>query len=95
MTIWSDQAKAQLLQIDEYLSERNPDAADSIANRIYSLIGTLEDFPLVGRSGRVAGTRELMVSATNYIVVYRLVDQAIHILAMMHGAQRWPQRFTK
>ena len=62
--------------------------------RIFSTIGTLEDLPLIGKPGRIAGTRELVVPATPYVVAYRIEDEVIQILAIMHGAQRWPKSFS-
>jgi addiction module RelE/StbE family toxin len=50
-------------------------------------------FPIIGRLGRVSGTRELVIPETKYIVAYRIVDEVIHILAILHGAQRWPRHF--
>jgi toxin ParE1/3/4 len=91
MVIWSSEARGQLLDLDTYLSERSEDAASQMIFRVYSAIGTLEDFPEVGRPGRVAGTRELVVSGTPYLVMYRIVKSQIHILAVLHGAQKWPE----
>lgn len=48
--------------------------------------------PDIGRRGRVAGTRELVISKTSYIVVYR-VARTVEILAVVHGARAWPERF--
>lgn len=90
--IWSKTASDQLLQLDEYLGERNPDAAASTVLRIYSAIGTLKSFPEVGRPGRIQGTRELVVAGTPYLVMYRIRKGTIHILALLHGAQRWPAK---
>ena len=94
MIVWSDTAKSHLLHLDEYLSERNPDAAEMQVYRIFSTIGTLEDLPLIGKPGRIAGTRELVVPATPYVVAYRIEDEVIQILAILHGAQRWPKSFS-
>lgn len=49
--------------------------------------------PNVGRLGRVSGTRELVVSRTPYIVVYR-VGARVEILAIIHGARDWPESFS-
>jgi len=53
----------------------------------------LSDFPEIGRPGRVAGTRELVIQSTPYIVAYRLRGRSVRILALLHGARRWPTRF--
>jgi len=42
---------------------------------------------------RVAGTRELVITTTRYIVAYRIQKETVQVLAVMHGAQRWPRRF--
>jgi len=43
--------------------------------------------PSLGRSGEVAGTRELVVAP--YVVVYRVRDEVIEIVQIWHGAQDW------
>ncbi|MBV8632823.1 MAG: type II toxin-antitoxin system RelE/ParE family toxin [Silvibacterium sp.] len=30
---------------------------------------------------------------TRYLVAYRIRDEVVQILAVMHGTQRWPRRF--
>jgi toxin ParE1/3/4 len=87
-------AQRHLLQLDAYLSERSIAGADRIVDRISERIELLPQFPFLGQPGRVAGTRELVVTTTNYIIAYRLVGEAIQILAILHGAQRWPKRFS-
>ncbi len=47
------------------------------------------DFPKLGRSGRVEGTREL-VAWGNYILVYKESETTIRILRILHAAQQWP-----
>jgi toxin ParE1/3/4 len=53
----------------------------------------LADHPNLGLSGRVDGTRELVIPRTPYIVVYRVLDQRLRILSVIHGSRRWPERF--
>jgi toxin ParE1/3/4 len=36
------------------------------------------------------GTRELVLTPLPYIVVYRIADDVIHILRILHRAQKWP-----
>jgi toxin ParE1/3/4 len=47
----------------------------------------------MGRRGRVAGTRELIVSDTPYIIPYRVRANAVEILRVFHAAGKWPNRF--
>jgi toxin ParE1/3/4 len=48
--------------------------------------------PAAARPGRVAGTRELVIVGTPYIVPYRVKADVIQIITVLHGAQRWPDR---
>jgi toxin ParE1/3/4 len=88
-------AQRHLLQLDAYLSERSIAGAERVVDRIFERIEMLPQFPLLGQSGRIAGTRELVVTATNYIIAYRIKDETIQILAVLHGAQRWPRSFNR
>ena len=46
----------------------------------------------IGRSGRVIGTRELVVSGTPYVIPYRVKEDRLEWIAVFHGKQRWPER---
>lgn len=45
---------------------------------------------MLGRSGRVPETREWFVSGTRYFAVYRVVDDDLMVLAIVHTSRRWP-----
>ena len=47
-------------------------------------------FPNRGRTGRIAGTRELVFGPLPYIAVYRVTEDIVEILRIYHGAQDWP-----
>jgi len=94
MIIWSETASNQLLHLDECFSERNPDAAADVVYRIYLAVRSLEDFPEIGRPGSKAGARELVISRTPYLAMYRIKKGQIHILALLHSAQKWPTRLS-
>ena len=49
----------------------------------------LEKFPLLGRPGRIDGTRELVVHQ-HYILVYEIVDNIIILLMVLHTSRQWP-----
>jgi plasmid stabilization system protein ParE len=38
----------------------------------------------------VNGTRELVLTALPYLVVYVHTGDVIHIARILHGAQKWP-----
>jgi toxin ParE1/3/4 len=60
---------------------------------VLAAVETLARFPDSGRPGRVTGTRELVVTQTPFIVAYRRRGDAIEILSVLHGRQRWPDGF--
>ena len=83
---------ADLEAIGDFVARDNPGAADRIVVRIVDAVERLSDHPHLGRSGRIAGTRELVIPETPYIVPYRVVDDDVQILAVIHGARRWPDK---
>lgn len=94
MTVqWTRRALADVTAVLETISAENPAAADRLEERILKLTGeTLREQPLVGRPGRIAGTRELIVTRS-YILVYRLRVDRVELLAFRHGARLWPLAF--
>jgi toxin ParE1/3/4 len=57
--------------------------------RIREAADRLTAHPHVGRPGRVAGTRELIVRP--YITAYRVGEEEIEILRVLHHARDWPK----
>jgi toxin ParE1/3/4 len=73
-----------------YIAQRNPWAAIDLGDAIEASVRNLADNPHMGRLGRVKGTRELVVSGTPYVIAYRVEPDAVVILRLLHGAQKWP-----
>lgn len=84
---------ADLENIGNYLTRNSSSAAERVTARIVGVAENVIDSPGIGRSGRVLGARELVVSGTPYIVVYRVRGQAVELLGVLHSAQRWPEHF--
>ncbi|MDR1853697.1 MAG: type II toxin-antitoxin system RelE/ParE family toxin [Azoarcus sp.] len=89
---WRETARADLLEIIEYIADDNPDAAQRLKDEIESKAENLRKHPKLYRSGRVAGTREMVVRS-NYIVVYAETDATVSILRILHAARQWPAAF--
>jgi addiction module RelE/StbE family toxin len=91
MILWTVQAAAQFQQAGDYISISNsPYVASKIIGEIIRRIEQLEFFPMSGRRGRVPGTRELVIGKTSFIAAYKVDGARIVILALCHGAQKWP-----
>jgi toxin ParE1/3/4 len=89
---YTQRARRHLDAIAEYISQRNPDAARRVGERIRETISLLSELPYIGREGALAGTRELVVPSLPYIVVYGVEASqgAVIILGVYHGAQLRP-----
>ncbi len=75
----------------DYIAEDNPLAAADQDDEIERQVNMLQDHPKMGRPGRVKGTRELVISGTPFVLVYRLKgQQRIEVLRLLHGSQLWP-----
>lgn len=72
-----------------HISDDNPDAAQRLKDDIEAKAAKLPEHPKIYRTGRVEGTREMVVRS-NYIVVYAESARAITILRVLHAAQQWP-----
>ena len=88
---WSTSAVSDLKAISGYIEgDRNLEIANRITRTIYDAVQSLRTMPNRGREGRVNDTRELMVPRLPYIVVYRVLEQRVWVLNIVHGARRWP-----
>jgi len=87
---WTEEAAADLEHITDYLFQNAPERAAELVRGIYNAPAALLTFPYRGRAGRKEGTRELVLSSLPYIVVYQITGEVIHIVRILHGAQKWP-----
>lgn len=92
---WTVPAVEKLKNIFDSIAEDNPAAAVRIMRRIRQAVHQAARMPNAGRIGRVAGTRELPVAGTQYLIAYRVLEKMIHVLAIFHGAQEWPESFQR
>jgi toxin ParE1/3/4 len=91
--VWSVEALDDLDALRAYIGRDSPKAAREMALRIVAAVeGLLEPHPQIGRPGRIAGTRELVVAGTPYVVPYRIEGGVAAVLRVYHAARRWPER---
>ncbi len=87
---WLRLALMDLDEIYDYIADDNPKAASETVNTIWQGAQILKQFPDSGRDGRVAGTRELYINDTYYILPYRVKNNKIEILRVIHTSRKWP-----
>ena len=90
---WLRQALHNLDSEASYIATDDPQAAQLVVGRVLEAVATLADQPALGRPGRVAGTRELVVRRTRYIVPYRVRQDTVEILRVFHASRRLPEKW--
>ena len=90
---WLRTALSNLDDIATYIAQDNPGAAVRIVSRVKEAAYRLKSNPDMGRSGRVVGTRELVVPGTAFVIVYAHHQREIVVLRVYHGARKWPDHF--
>jgi plasmid stabilization system protein ParE len=86
---FTPRAVQNIVQISDYLRERNPKAALRVRAAIYHGLDNLLLFADAGRMQSVEGIRKLVTAKYAYLIYYR-VDRAhdeIVILSVKHPAQ--------
>lgn len=86
---WLLRALRNLEQTYNYILKDNSQSAREVILRIQSAASQLESYPLMGRLGRVEGTRELVIANTPYILIYRVELESVEILRVLHTAKRY------
>lgn len=87
---WARPAIRDLREAGEFIASENPEAAGRMAARVREAVEHLPEQPNLGRPGRVPGTRELVVTGTPFLVVYRVRGAAVQVLRLLHHARKWP-----
>jgi len=87
---WTEEAADDLERIADYLFKFTPGHAERIVRTLYDSPARLLTAPYLGRPGKKPGTRELVVSSLPYIIIYAVGEEVIHVVRILHGAQKWP-----
>lgn len=92
--LWQTLAIEDLQSIQQYIAQDSPQSAALVVSAIFTYTeSALTQHAEVGRIGRVAGTRELVVPRLPYVVPYRIKKDQIEVLAVHHTSRRWPDSF--
>ena len=87
--VWLPTAIKNRHALIDYIAENNLQAAIEHDDRIEKQVDQLLDNPEIGRKGRREGTRELVISRTPFVVVYRIKAKRIVIVRLLHTSQAW------
>jgi toxin ParE1/3/4 len=84
---WTKTALRSVDEIAGYIAKDNPKRANSFVVELQDAVAKLQVHPGMGRSGRVPGTRELVLHK-NYIAIYRMRGDGVEILRLHHVARK-------
>jgi addiction module RelE/StbE family toxin len=88
---YTPRARSDLAEIHDYIEQENSQAARRVVSIIRKAAEALPQNPLVGRAGRVAGTRELAVGRFPFVLAYRVDANEVQILSVIHTSRMWPE----
>ena len=86
---WTPESLDDRRAIYDYIEAANPLAALNLDELFSEKVRNLIDHPGLGRIGRVAGTRELVVHKY-YILIYDTTAESVRVLRVLHAAMQWP-----
>lgn len=94
--VLSAAAEADLNAIWEYIAEDNVDAADRWIDKLFNAFETLAQNPNMGhRREDLTLFRVLFWPVAAYLVIYRVRDRSVEIVAVTHGARDIPVFLTQ
>lgn len=89
----TNEAKADLIEIWLYVSQNNESAADVLINKITGKFNELLANPGMGRERIDIAPLVRSFPVSNYLIFYRLVEEGIEIVRVIHGARNIPNLF--
>jgi toxin ParE1/3/4 len=69
------------------IAHKNRDAATRLLTRIDERIRNLSDFPELGSERPEIAAGPCMLVEGNYLILYRLHEQTVEIVRVIHGAR--------
>ena len=84
-------AEQDLDEIETFISEDSPSAALRFLDSLSELFLKLTDMPGIGHKRAKCGKGIRSIAEGNYVIIYRLKDDNLEILRVLHGA-RDPER---
>jgi toxin ParE1/3/4 len=86
--VWRPRAEADFSDQIDYVRLRSPRAASRLIDAVQRVVDLLEQFPEIGRPTPRPDVRELVVTRTPYIIVYRIRGDEVIVLRLFQIAQK-------
>src|SRR5438067_9012640 len=83
----SSRATADLDEIWSYIAQDNPAAADKFISAFFTRFANLAAMPKMGRLREELSHDLRSFSAVRYVIFYRLKEDGVEIVRVLHGAR--------
>lgn len=87
--VWRQMALMDRMCIMDHIAQDNAAAAIELDETFRDKARRAAQNPALYKAGRYPGTREIVVRP-NYVMVYRVVDNRLEIIRVLHARQQWP-----
>ena len=79
-----------LSEVLEYYESQQSGLGARFLRSYDTQIEVVRDMPKIGRSGKVFGTRELVMQDFPFLVVYRIRKDYLEIIRLIHQSMKYP-----
>jgi plasmid stabilization system protein ParE len=94
--VLTPEARADLIEIWNYIAEDSIDNADQVLARLYDAFARLGQTPGMGHHRKeLADSRHRFWTVYSYVVAYRSETTPIQIVAVVHGARQLEAFFQR
>lgn len=88
LILWLPSAEADLTSIYRFIAADHQPAAEALLDRLWEAAESLRDYPQLGPARPEIAPDARSLTIGNYLILYRIKDEAIEIVRILHGAQR-------
>ena len=88
--VWTPEAERGRDDIWLYIAADNLRAATKLDELFSDAVARLAGNPQLGRTSKIAGTREL-IPHESYRLVYEIDGETVWVLALVDTARQWPR----
>ncbi|ADE16666.1 plasmid stabilization system [Nitrosococcus halophilus Nc 4] len=87
------QAEEDLIEVWMYIAQENVAAAERLLDEIDAKCRLLAEHPRLGAARPDIAPELRYLPISNYLLLYREIDQGIELVRVVHGARRLDQLF--
>ena len=86
--LWTTRAITNLEAELDYYGKINPALAKELSIIIKESVINIANLPGIGRPGKKIGSRELIINKYPYVLAYRVRNEILEVLAIIHQQRK-------